>query len=136
MTPVRTLNSCLLLLVGLSVAAQQAPPFAFQEVMVPMRDGVRLQTVILTPASQHGPLPILLTRTPYGVPEKAPDQIPPNQQELMKDGYIFVVQNLRGRFKSEGTFNLSSQYDPDTPNETNDAYDTIDWLVKHVPNNN
>ncbi|HEU5450546.1 MAG TPA: CocE/NonD family hydrolase [Terriglobales bacterium] len=117
-----------------SAAAQS--PFTYQEVMVPMRDGVRLQTVILTPVNRKGPLPILLTRTPYGVPARAPEQIPANLKELAQDGYIFVVQNLRGRFKSEGVFNLSSQYDPNTPNETNDAYDTIDWLVKNVPNNN
>ncbi len=113
--------------------------FNYQEVMIPVRDGVRLQTVILTPASQHGPLPILFRRTPYGVPDKAPDEIPPHLQELMKDGYIIVIQNLRGRFKSEGVFKLSSYVnlnDPKATNETTDAYDSIEWLVKNVPNNN
>lgn len=114
-------------------------PFKFQEVMVPMRDGVHLQTVILTPVDQTGPLPILLRRTPYGVPDKAPETISPTIKELAQDGYIFVIQNLRGRFKSEGTFLLSSYVnlnDPKATNETTDAYDTIDWLVKNVPNNN
>ena len=60
-------------------------------------------------------------------------------KELAQDGYIFVIQNLRGRFKSEGVFKLSSEVDlkdPKATNETTDAYDTIDWLVKNVANNN
>ena len=106
--------------------------------MVPMRDGVHLQTVILTPLDQKGPLPIMLRRTPYGVPDKAPEMAPP-YSTMVQDGYIFVIQNLRGRFKSEGTFLLSSYVnlqDPRATNETTDAYDTIDWLVKNVPGNN
>src|ERR1051325_4777335 len=113
-------------------------PFKFEEVMVPMRDGVRLQTVILTPLDQKGPLPIMLRRTPYGVPDKAPEIAPP-YPTMVQDGYIFVFQNLRGRFKSEGIFLLSSYVnlqDPKATNETTDAYDTIDWLVKNVPGNN
>ena len=107
--------------------------------MVPVRDGVHLQTVILAPANQTSPLPILFRRTPYGVPAAAPAAVPPSLQELMQDGYIFVIQNLRGRFKSEGTFKLTSQVDlsdSTSTNETTDAYDSIDWLVRHVPNNN
>ena len=132
----------LLICVSVSAVAQQpaaAPIFKFQEVMIPMRDGVRLQTVILTPAHAAGPLPILVERTPYGVPEKAPTEVWPEAKELMEDGYIFVFQNLRGRFKSEGVFNLTSQVDlsdPKATNETTDAYDTIEWLVKNVANNN
>jgi len=128
---------------GVSAVAQQAAPvkplFKFQEVMIPMRDGVHLQTVIQTPVEQQGPLPILFTRTPYGVPDKPPEQMPPAGKELAQDGYIFVIQNLRGRFKSEGVFELSSWVDlsdPKATNETTDAYDSIEWLVKNVPNNN
>lgn len=128
----------------LSVAqdASQAPSkpiFSWKEVMIPVRDGVRLQTVILTPVDPQGPLPILFRRTPYGVPGKAPQQMPDSWKELAKDGYIFVIQNLRGRFKSEGVFNLSSWVDlrdPKATNETTDAYDSIEWLVKNVPDNN
>jgi hypothetical protein len=122
--------------------AQQPAPkaiFTFQEVMIPMRDGIRLQTVILTPVDQPGPLPILFQRTPYGVPDKPFAEIPPAGKEFAHDGYIVVFQNLRGRFKSEGVFNLSSRVDLNDPratNETTDAYDSIDWLVKNVPNNN
>src|SRR5215831_9748534 len=117
----------------------QAALFAFREVMVPMRDGVRLQTVILTPNNARGPLPILFRRTPYGVPSNGNVAVNGALKELASDGYIFVVQNLRGRFKSEGTFALSSkvdQKDPKATNETTDAYDSIEWLVKNVPNNN
>jgi uncharacterized protein len=132
----------LTLLLGVSAQAQQAevkPVFKLQEVMIPMRDGVHLQTVILAPVDQNGPLPILFRRTPYGVPDKPPAQIPASIKELVQDGYIFVIQNLRGRFKSEGMFKLSSEVDlkdPKATNETTDAYDSIEWLVKNVPNNN
>ncbi len=128
-------------LFGISARAQgpaAKPIFTLQEVMIPVRDGVRLQTVILTPVDKHGPLPILFRRTPYGVPDKAPEPVPPFLKELAQDGYIFVIQNLRGRFKSEGVFKLSSQVDlsdPKATNETTDAYDSIEWLVKNVPNN-
>ncbi|MGA9544300.1 MAG: CocE/NonD family hydrolase [Candidatus Sulfotelmatobacter sp.] len=146
--PSSTLRFVLPFLFAISAAAQQTPSqptppakpiFKLEEVMIPVRDGVRLQTVILTPVDQTGPLPILFRRTPYGVPEKPPEQMPPSIKELAQDGYIFVIQNLRGRFKSEGTFNLSSWVDlsnPKATNETTDAYDSIDWLVKNVPNNN
>jgi putative CocE/NonD family hydrolase len=146
--PSSTLRFVLPFLLAISAAAQQTPSqptpptkpiFKLDEVMIPVRDGVRLQTVILTPVDQAGPLPILFRRTPYGVPEKPPEQMPPSIKELAQDGYIFVIQNLRGRFKSEGTFNLSSWVDlsdPKATNETTDAYDSIDWLVKNVPNNN
>jgi uncharacterized protein len=143
------LGSIFLLLVVTAAVTQTAPQpaqqsqpkplFTFQEVMIPVRDGVHLQTVILAPVDQKGPLPILFRRTPYGVPDKAPTEMPSSWKELQKDGYIMVIQNLRGRFKSEGVFKLSSQVDlndPKATNETTDAYDSIDWLVKNVPNNN
>ena len=116
---------------------------------MPMRDGVHLQTVVITRKDQTNALPILLRRTPYGVPtqdefdksaaKNGADWMPANWKELAADGYIFVVQNLRGRFKSEGVFLMTSRYDANDPkqaNETNDAYDTIEWLVKNVANNN
>jgi putative CocE/NonD family hydrolase len=125
----------------LSAVAQQTAPaakpiFTFQEVMIPVRDGVHLQTVILTPVDQHGPVPILFRRTPYGVPDHAFDTMPSSWKELAQDGYIFVLQNLRGRFKSEGKFSLAGDSSAGAVSETTDAYDSIDWLVKNVPNNN
>jgi putative CocE/NonD family hydrolase len=133
--------ACLLAVFATSIHAQEVPaaPFKFQEVMVPVRDGVHLQTVILTPVDQKGPLPILFRRTPYGVPAAAPPRMPPPIKELAADGYIFVIQNLRGRFKSEGVFKLSSAVDlkdPKDTSETTDAYDSIEWLVKNIPENN
>jgi len=135
-----------LFLVGAPLAAgQETPPSAaqpvlkFQEVMVPVRDGVHLQTVIMAPLNQTKPLPILFRRTPYGVPEKALEKMPASLKEFAQDGYIFVIQNLRGRFQSEGYFELSSHVDlndPKATNETTDAYDSIEWLVKNVANNN
>ncbi len=129
--------------------ASQKSNYRVEEVMIPMRDGVHLQTMVIHRISETRPLPILLTRTPYGVPTQetfddgaatgGADWVPPSWKELDADGYIFVIQNLRGRFKSQGVFQLTSQYDPHNPrqaNETNDAYDTIEWLVKHIPGNN
>ena len=113
--------------------------YSFTEAMIPMRDGVRLQTVILAPTGAHEPLPILLRRTPYGVPTKAFTAIPDNLKALAADGYIFVIQNIRGRFKSEGNFSLSGDVTVTTGEgtvETRDGWDTVDWLVKNVPNNN
>lgn len=116
-------------------AAQAQSPYSYEEVMVPMRDGARLQTVILRPRGKTGPLPILFQRTPYGVPAAAPAKVPGNQVSLDKDGYIYVYQSMRGRFKSDGVFTLSTAVHPDKPkvtDESTDAYDSIDWLVKHV----
>jgi uncharacterized protein len=122
-----------------NVAAQEASPFSFQQVMIPVRDGIHLQTVILAPVNSPGPMPILFERTPYGVPANADILKGASRKDLVHDGYIFVFQNLRGRFQSEGTFALSSKADlkdPKATSETTDAYDSIEWLVKNVPNNN
>jgi uncharacterized protein len=114
-------------------AGQQPPAehFTRAEVMVPMRDGARLQTVIFTPKDQKEALPILFTRGPYGVPDEC---CAPGTDTIM------VFQNLRGRFKSEGTFVMQraprDRTDPNAIDESTDAYDTTDWLIKNLPNNN
>ncbi len=138
---VRFASGAAILCATLLVLASQGPqaPFNYRKVMIPMRDGVRLETVILTPVNMPGPLPILLRRTPYGVPQSGNVSVNGSLKELYRDGYVFVVQNLRGRFGSEGTFELSSKVnlqDPKATSETTDAYDTIDWLVRNVPDNN
>ncbi len=142
-----------LLACAIHLPAHQEPKpksnYQVQEFMVPMRDGVHLETVVVRSVKQMGPLPILITRTPYGVPtqetfdkeveKNGPDWVPSSLKEMAADGYIFVFQNLRGRFKSEGVFDLTSRYDASDPkqtNETNDAYDTVDWLIKNIPSNN
>jgi putative CocE/NonD family hydrolase len=126
-------------LAPLSSARRAEPPaFSYRQVMIPVRDGIHLQTVILAPTNPSGRLPILFRRTPYGVPANADIVSQPALRELVRDGYIFVIQNLRGRFGSEGTFALSSKVnlkDPAATSETTDAYDSIDWLVKNVPGN-
>ena len=109
--------------------------------MIPMRDGVHLQTVIFFPKDAKAPLPFLISRTPYGVPASEERLVASGTyDELIADGYIFVFQNIRGRFKSEGQFvmqrpardrNVATSVD-----EATDTYDTIDWLLKNVPNNN
>ena len=130
--------------------APQKSNYRVQEFMVPMRDGVRLQTVVISKANQTEPLPDsdhAHARTAFSprmifdknAAKEGADWVPDSWKELAADGYIFVWQNLRGRFKSEGVFKLTSQYDANDPkqaNETNDAYDTVDWLIKNVPNNN
>jgi putative CocE/NonD family hydrolase len=113
----------------------------FQEVMIPMRDGVRLQTVLLTPKNAKGPLPFLIDRTPYGVPGKeVTEQGLPAGQRWRSENYIFVAQNIRGRFRSEGRFVMfRPPHDPKDAkgvDETTDAWDTVEWLVKNVANNN
>lgn len=116
--------------------------FTREEVMIPMRDGVHLQTVIFSPQHARGPLPILMTRTPYGVPADDRELVAPGGvfEELVADGYIFVWQNLRGRFKSEGEFVMNraprDRRDTHGIDETTDAWDSVDWLIKNVPNNN
>src|SRR5256885_11270505 len=114
MAPTRFLPCALILAAAGEVLAQQptpptAPLFTWQEVMIPVRDGVHLQTAIIRPVNQKGPLPILFTRTPYGVPPSDVAKMttmPASFKELMQDGYIIVIQNLRGRSKSEGTFKI------------------------------
>lgn len=107
-----------------------------------MRDGVHLQTVIFSPKDVTGPLPILFTRTPYGVPDDDNGLSTPGGvfEELVADGYIFVWQNLRGRFKSEGEFVMNraprDRSNPHGIDESTDAWDSVDWLIKNVPNNN
>lgn len=142
----RTVAACTVLAATLATAAlllprltAHAPPlFTRTEVMVPMRDGVKLQTVYFVPRGPHGPLPILLKRTPYGVPDDE-DFLHHDHDALEEDGYIFAVQNIRGRFGSEGTFVMQRPpHDPKDAkgtDESTDAYDTVDWLVRHVPGN-
>jgi len=96
-----------LALAGALAAARQPgaveDPYVESDVMIPMRDGVKLHAKIFTPRSQREPLPFLMERTPYGVAEsgKALDK---SLKALADDGYIFVFEDLRGKFGSEGTF--------------------------------
>ncbi|HEX5604732.1 MAG TPA: CocE/NonD family hydrolase, partial [Pyrinomonadaceae bacterium] len=83
--------------------------YARTEAMIPMRDGVRLYTQIDAPVKASEQLPILLLRTPYGLGDTKADQLAAALTELSTDGYIFVRQDIRGRFKSEGQFVMLRQ---------------------------
>ncbi|HUX27873.1 MAG TPA: CocE/NonD family hydrolase [Terracidiphilus sp.] len=110
------------------------------EVMIPMRDGVKLHAVILKPADITTPLPFLLMRTPYGVDGTTRASFSAQRPELARDGYIYVAEDIRGRYKSEGQFimmrPLADHRDPKAIDESTDTYDTVAWLLKNVPGNN
>jgi putative CocE/NonD family hydrolase len=123
-------------------AINQFRDYTRSEVMVPMRDGVKLHLVILRPkGSESGgePLPFLMERTPYGVDGETSTSVNAAKPELAQSGYIFVFGDIRGRYKSEGQFVMNRPIvDHKTKNdvdETTDTNDTIDWLLKNVPNN-
>ena len=112
------------------------------EVMMPMRDGAKLHAVILRPeGSERGAekLPFLMERTPYGVDEYTSESVNAAMPELAKSGYIFVFGDIRGRYKSEGTFVMNrpivAHDQKQNVDETTDTRDTIDWLLKNVANN-
>jgi uncharacterized protein len=105
--------------------------------MIPMRDGVRLFTVIAAPKNAPAPLPILMDRTPYGASDFATGMVR-EAKSVGLDGYIHVAQDIRGRFGSEGTFDMNRppRSGHAGTDESSDTYDTIDWLVQNVPRNN
>jgi putative CocE/NonD family hydrolase len=110
------------------------------EAMIPMRDGIKLHTVILKPADIQTPLPFLIQRTPYGVDGTDRGSFFGYRTELARDGYIYVDQDIRGRNKSEGEFIMSrplvDHHNPKAIDESTDACDTVAWLLKNVPGNN
>ena len=112
------------------------------EYMIPMRDGVHLFTAVYTPKDQSQDYPFLMMRTPYSCAPYGEDAYPAGRlgpsMELVRDGYIFVRQDVRGRFMSEGTFTWAAPNsdDPNEWDESADTYDTIDWLLANIPNNN
>ncbi len=126
-------------LLGLLISPAAFPQTLFTktESMIPMRDGIKLHTVIFAPKDSPEPLPVLLERTPYGAREDEKG-LRGRYPHLVADGYIFAFQDIRGRFKSEGQFVMQRQVrtDPKSIDEGTDAYDTIDWLLKNVKGNN
>ena len=146
--------------IGLAQPGQQLSPqqlelakyikdnYTKREVLIPMRDGVRLFTSVYEPKDTSQKYPIMLNRTPYTVapygkdkdgneqfkPSLGPDEL------FAKEGYIFVYQDVRGRWMSEGEF---MDVRPETArpgstdvDESTDSYDTVEWLIKNIPNNN
>jgi putative CocE/NonD family hydrolase len=137
----------LLVSVG-GLPAQEAPQKASSkectrsEAMIPMRDGVKLHVVILRPAGSETagePLPFLVERTPYGTDYNSSKSVNISKPELAASGYIFVFGDIRGRYQSEGTFVMNrpivAHATKNDVDETTDTRDTIDWLLKNVPNN-
>jgi len=117
-----------------------------QEVMIPMRDGVKLHTVILIPHGAKG-LPMLLERTPYNAGEFSKAAVPRLREavstanrEWVDDQYIIVHQDIRGKYGSQGKYVMTrppiGALNPTKTDDTTDAYDTIDWLVKNVKQSN
>ena len=111
-----------------------------QEVMIPMRDGTKLFTIVYSPRDTSARYPIMITRTAYGIPPYGADAyrtVLGPSEEFTREGYAFAYQDARGRFRSEGTFIHHLPFDRSgRPNESTDTYDTIEWLLKNVPNNN
>src|SRR6266550_9322563 len=140
----------LMLFVVCSLAASQKktelrdvlPSFRRMEVQIPMRDGVKLYTDIYIPKKSRGKLPFLITRTPYGSTDDKGRNglLPHSYKDFVDDGYIFVFQDIRGRYKSEGQFVMfrppRDKSDPKAIDESTDTSDTISWLIEHTANNN
>ncbi len=113
------------------------------EYLVPMRDGVRLFTAVYVPKDGSQRYPFLITRTPYSVSPYGVDQYPAQlgpSEHFQKDGFIFVYQDARGRYMSEGEFQQVRPFNPSKGakdiDESTDTYDTIEWLLKNIANNN
>ncbi len=114
------------------------------EFLIPMRDGVRLFTSVYTPKNTDEAYPILITRTPYTVAPYGIDNYRLNlgpSEKFAREGFIFVYQDVRGKGRSEGQFVHVRPHNPNKKSpkdidESSDTYDTVDWLIKHVPNNN
>ena len=114
------------------------------EYRIPMRDGVRLFTSVYVPKDESKTYPFLINRTPYSVAPYGVDQYRTQlgpSPDFDKAGYIFVNQDVRGRFMSEGTFvemrpHIDNKKTKSDVDDSSDLYDTIEWLLKNVPNNN
>jgi putative CocE/NonD family hydrolase len=148
---VKTGTAWMLLTLGAAIAAfawaaqsgqapAAAPEFSETRAMIQMRDGVRLHTVIFVPKNAPPPLPFLIMRTPYGAPSSPGPLMSASYKELVDEGYIFVYQDIRGRYKSEGQFVMQrpprDKRDPRAIDESTDAYDTVEWLLASIPGHN
>ena len=115
-----------------------------REYRIPMRDGVKLFTSVYSPIDTSRKYPMLMKRTPYSVRPYGEDQLPSSlgpSREMMEEGYIFVYQDVRGCYMSEGDFvnmtpHVAKKTSPSQIDESSDTYDTIDWLLANVSNHN
>jgi hypothetical protein len=114
------------------------------EYQIPMRDGKRLFTAVYAPKDASQAYPFLILRTPYSVAPYGEDKYRENlgpSGKFAREGFLFVYQDVRGRYQSEGAFlemtpHKDAKRGPEDVDESSDTWDTIDWLVKHLPNNN
>lgn len=145
LTPLYTLLAFLILVLPLPAQGLDyvKAHYTKTEHQVPMRDGVRLFTAVYTPKDTSQKYPILLMRTQSGIRPYGADQyhVDLGPSALFgKEGYIFVYQDIRGRWMSEGTFvdlrPINPAKGPKDVDESSDTFDTIDWLIKNVPNHN
>ncbi len=124
-------------------AHQTKARYTKYEYRIPMRDGVTLFTQVYLPRDITNMYPLLIQRTPFGVSPYGKGRYRPQlgaSPEFDCAGYIFVFQDVRGRFQSQGEFvDMRPHIDQSTPGQTDestDTYDTVEWLLKHVPSNN
>ncbi|HWD37745.1 MAG TPA: CocE/NonD family hydrolase [Fimbriimonas sp.] len=113
-----------------------AADYKATDLMIPMRDGVKLHTIVVAPTRPQEKLPFFFNRTPYGIAGFSAKNM---GAFYIKEGFILVEQDIRGRYQSQGKFVMmrpTKGKSHQKVDEATDAYDTIDWLVKHVPNNN
>lgn len=133
------LSRVLLLLFAFHTTTAQIS-YERQELFVTMRDGIKLNTVIFTPKNITEAVPFLFLRTPYGVSGQSSPEKDGYVADMAKEGYIFVYQDIRGRYKSEGKFEMQrftrDKKNPASIDESSDTYDTIDWLLKNITGNN
>lgn len=123
-----------------------AAHYSKYEYNIPMRDGVKLYTAVYVPMDTSQQYPFLMKRSPYSSGPYGPDKFPGGlgpvgNSRFAEEGYIFVYQDVRGRFMSEGTFvnmtpHVADKKSPQDIDESSDMYDTVDWLLKNVPHNN
>ena len=110
------------------------------EYQIEMRDGIKLYTIVYSPVDTSETHPILITRTPYSCGPYGKNNFKNLPSHLIDDKYIFVYQDVRGKYMSQGEYVNVRPYIPDKSrneiDESSDTYDTIDWLIKNIPNNN
>ena len=132
----------ILISLGKNICAQSKinDKYSRSEAMIPMRDGIKLHTIIFTPKEQKEPFPFILERTPYGIENYPSPEKYVYLKDMAVDGYIFVFQDIRGRYLSEGEYKMQrsvrNKKDPKAIDESTDTYDTFDWLIKNIPENN
>src|SRR6266478_3937178 len=122
---------------------EDASDYSKSEHQIAMRDGIKLYTAVYSPQDTSQKYPILMIRSPYGSGPYGSASLRPlgPNSAFAKEGYIFVYQDVRGRFMSEGDFKWMTPYiqnkkGPADVDESTDTYDTIEWLLKNIPNNN